>query len=1514
MAPSECKTLLSILDAEDLAPPALLLPGCVGVAGYFDGVGFLGDFAMGSTTWVSSYFGSPGSSSMWAGTSLSDADFASDLALRLLGRRSRVVEVPAIAASGFAAAEFMVRAVESADTKAASSVIAALNQLELDTIYGRSISFDSNGWVSLAYTSLQSMTRSFSVTSKEVAFGAWHVYPAPSFAFRQCFHREAGVTAGIGADGLCGECPFFTHLHFRGGAWQHLPAWMCIALRCEAGADLDRHSQCIACPVGTSPDVENRTVDTNGRDDIFVETCTSCPEGTIAERSNGLPSCVQCPPGYEAPNIGSMECIQCTNGTFAPFSGMPQCLPCPSGRVATGSGSTACEECSQGRTAEKVEGRAEVCSHCPEGRYQTQPGQTVCSACPKGTDCVTQGTSRLTNLPGWWVRASPAANCTDIAAASWSMAEQGACENATSEADWFPCTLNGACLVRETCSKGSTGIACGVCLPQYTRIDGKCIQCPEWGSNLFISFIIGLILSAAMLCLTALSILGAGKAKSIISVLLKLALNYSTTMIIMTELQDLVFLQQSKDRQLRDPSLPESSAAGLFRMTGSIVGASLEDLQGSVWSLSCLWHPTLDPEEERTILEYAAARSTAAHLYQEGASKLLDFHELVELRNLIFYATIIPGMILGLLLIVGIVLSIYMYIRRKFLQDVVNYFIRLGTKRIDRAQKGMTAEKVERYHRMADWRFLGIWKAVTIYRSRYSFRGLCSRFIYESTPLFVVIAFVLYPLCLRSLLTPMRCEQPTDDVDGHRMSRSMDIECTWGDSALIVVSLICATGLGISLPFIGSMVIYHVKKQQFHSKHLQRTLNFLTGGYQLDRSWWECVVLVRKTLGMFLAAVQMSIHARLLGMVVLASLFLFLHVRYQPFDNRYNELLDWVETVHLVAWNVFSVALLAIYLLRDDQEAAISILLSGLLAAHFTFLLSLFGALAKHIMTSTALQIALRATERLQGRGMVKRPPLEDLAQAELAAGRRTNGRLLRRYAQIMNRTPYLAASISESGLLWFTIGGNLGGKCPLPKVQKWKFDEVKLPNGVQAPSDRSCQYALSIIFDAFEFILIEQQHLACSASMLEFVFRVAFTFGVDGTFRLPEPDQLPSAAEGYREPSRFGSALHRFNRYVKKGLDMEADDIGDMSRMTSMEEGSGAVVSLLSSPGGTATGSTAGGASGNVTTTASMPGGSAGITQADERSRYTATKSFRNADSEAHKAQNIGRKWAGTRGSTKAIQQTLEKRDETYRKVVQKMYQRECYEQGLTLEELQLNLTAKLGGTSLRDLKDWIDFFEQEWLQRRDEWVEQSKQKVEKAPHGYLQSVSTLRNQGVRDFATQVHHESFLPELLLHDVPRQPDVEFQETDDEDTVDSPLPGIAFAPKEAHVRAPDTPLLPSLSSVWRSETTMSWLRFYLKLLAQEIRWGALDCTRARLCQEIDDCDFIKFAMHQHEESTAKVQEKLHQTETEEAQQEMELGSKIAELRTKLKDIRIARVQQQSAAFRNARSSGSWDTYV
>eukprot|EP00971_Amphidinium_carterae_P294419 5845526-Amphidinium_carterae.1 len=48
---------------------------------------------MGSTTWVSSYFGSPGSSSMWAGTSLSDADFASDLALRLLGRRSRVVEV-----------------------------------------------------------------------------------------------------------------------------------------------------------------------------------------------------------------------------------------------------------------------------------------------------------------------------------------------------------------------------------------------------------------------------------------------------------------------------------------------------------------------------------------------------------------------------------------------------------------------------------------------------------------------------------------------------------------------------------------------------------------------------------------------------------------------------------------------------------------------------------------------------------------------------------------------------------------------------------------------------------------------------------------------------------------------------------------------------------------------------------------------------------------------------------------------------------------------------------------------------------------------------------------------------------------------------------------------------------------------------------------------------------------------------------------------------------------------------
>eukprot|EP00971_Amphidinium_carterae_P180800 3586282-Amphidinium_carterae.1 len=153
-------------------------------------------------------------------------------------------------------------------------------------------------------------------------------------------------------------------------------------------------------------------------------------------------------------------------------------------------------------------------------------------------------------------------------------------------------------------------------------------------------------------------------------------------------------------------------------------------------------------------------------------------------------------------------------------------------------------------------------------------------------------------------------------------------------------------------------------------------------------------------------------------------------------------------------------------MLDDDQEAAISIMLSGLLAVHFTFLVSLFGALGKHVMTSTALQIAARASERLQGQGLLKRPPLEDLAQAELFAGRRRDGLLLMRYAQIMNRTPYLSASISQGGVLWFTIGGNLGGRCPVPKVQKRRLDEVKLPTGVQAPSGRSCQYALSIIFD----------------------------------------------------------------------------------------------------------------------------------------------------------------------------------------------------------------------------------------------------------------------------------------------------------------------------------------------------------------------------------------------------------------------------------------------------------------
>jgi len=148
-------------------------------------------------------------------------------------------------------------------------------------------------------------------------------------------------------------------------------------------------NNCLNCPAGwEQPNMEQIDCKECGTGKYTTsdgtETCSICDAGKYQDQNKqtSASACHDCPPGRYQNNKGKNSCPQCPSGQYQGSAGKSGCSNCSPGRYRSSAGGSVCTVCSAGKY-QGAYGRTS-CSSCSAGYYASGNGKTSCTACNHG--------------------------------------------------------------------------------------------------------------------------------------------------------------------------------------------------------------------------------------------------------------------------------------------------------------------------------------------------------------------------------------------------------------------------------------------------------------------------------------------------------------------------------------------------------------------------------------------------------------------------------------------------------------------------------------------------------------------------------------------------------------------------------------------------------------------------------------------------------------------------------------------------------------------------------------------------------------------------------------------------------------------------------------------------------------------------------------------------------------------------------------------------------------------------
>ncbi|GAW80178.1 cysteine repeat modular protein 1 [Plasmodium gonderi] len=465
---------------------------------------------------------------------------------------------------------------------------------------------------------------------------------------------------------------------------------------------------------------------------------------------------------------------------------------------------------------------------------------------------------------------------------------------------FIKCPIHGACLERNKCHYSMNNYLCVECAKGYTNDFKKslCVKCPNNAINIIILLCIYIIFCFIIILISYLNISSGFYRRSIHSIVIKISVNYISSMLLVNILEE---------KNLLLPQFVHQLYNCITRLIN--IGESRK-----IISIDCL-------------LRYYFNLSYADSFFY---SSLLFFF--------------IPILLMTTLtIILFVILKVYTFIRKTAIAN------KLDLLSIARREKihFLTSSLEKSYSKE---RFIMILRYIKLQHYTWIDRTLI--FFEDMIPVYVTFLFMIHGKTSVRMFQLFDCSyiKYTKHFGKYILSRVSSVECELKTDYLkfFILGLSGTIVWSLGIPLLSFFVLYINRCNLFQEKILIK-YGFLHNGYLPNRWYWEIIVFVRKIFFLFITTVVLfpseeTNTSKLLLITFVAIFSLCVHFIFQPFDKRNFFMLNKLENMSLYIW-VSTIVVISILLSINLNDFLNFIILSSLILLHVMFSVKLLFCL-----------------------------------------------------------------------------------------------------------------------------------------------------------------------------------------------------------------------------------------------------------------------------------------------------------------------------------------------------------------------------------------------------------------------------------------------------------------------------------------------------------------------------------------------------------------------------------------
>ncbi|KJP89395.1 hypothetical protein AK88_00838 [Plasmodium fragile] len=469
-----------------------------------------------------------------------------------------------------------------------------------------------------------------------------------------------------------------------------------------------------------------------------------------------------------------------------------------------------------------------------------------------------------------------------------------------SEWKFIKCPIQNACLERNKCHHSMNNYLCVECAKGYTNtfMRSVCVQCPNNTVNIIILFSIYITFCFIIILISYLNVSSGFYRRSIHSIVIKIAVNYISSMLLINILDDKNLL------------LPEFVHQLYIHITRLInIGESRR-----IISIDCLLRHYFD----------------------------LSYADSFFYSSLLFF--FIPVLLMGTLtFMLFVILKIYTLLRKKAIANKLDLLSIAKRERIH-----FLANSLEKSY--SKERFIMILRYIKL--QHYTWMDRTFIFFEDMIPVYVTFLFMIHAKTSMRMFQLFDCSyiMYTKNLGRYILSGVSSVQCDLKTDYLkfFILGLSGTVIWSLGIPLLSFFVLY-TNRHNLFQENVRIKYGFLHNGYLPNRWYWEIIVFARKIFFLFITTVVLfpsdeTNTSKLLLITFVAIFSLCVHFIFQPFDKRNFFTLNKLENTSLFIWT--------------STIVVISILLSIKLNEFLNFVI-LFSLILLHVMFSVKLLICL---------------------------------------------------------------------------------------------------------------------------------------------------------------------------------------------------------------------------------------------------------------------------------------------------------------------------------------------------------------------------------------------------------------------------------------------------------------------------------------------------------------------------------------------------------------------------